>query len=102
MLLDRGKIIENVVYNHLLFLGYTVKIGVFGTEEIDFVCEKNGEKRYIQVALTINETKTMEREFGNLQKISDNYPKEVITLDKFEGNSYEGISQTDLSSFLLS
>jgi uncharacterized protein len=79
-----------------------VKIGVIGNEEIDFICEKEGEKKYIQVALTINETKTMEREFGNLQKIPDNYPKEVITFDRFEGNSYQGITQVDIRTFLKS
>lgn len=98
---DRGKIIENVVYNHLLFKGYSVKVGVLNDLEIDFVCEKEGEKRYIQVALTANETKTIEREFGNLQKISDNYSKEVITLDDFQGNTFEGIKQTNLRSFLI-
>ncbi len=98
---DRGKIIENVVYNHLLFKGYSVKVGALNDLEIDFVCEKEGEKRYIQVALTANETKTIEREFGNLQKISDNYSKEVITLDDFQGNTFEGIKQTNLRSFLI-
>jgi len=97
---DRGKILENVVYNHLLFKGYTVKVGVLGNEEIDFVCQKDGETTYFQVALSINETKTMEREFGNLQKINDNYPKTVITMDRFEGNTFEGIKQMDLRSFL--
>jgi hypothetical protein len=53
------------------------------------------------VALTANETKTIEREFGNLQKISDNYSKEVITLDDFQGNTFEGIKQTNLRSFLI-
>ncbi len=99
---DRGKIMENIVYNHLLFKGYSVKVGILGAEEIDFYCEKDGEKRYIQVALTINESKTLKREFGNLQKIRDNYPKEVITYDTFNGNSFEGIIQTDLRSFLKS
>ena len=98
---DRGKIIENTVYNHLLFKGYSVKVGVLGSTEIDFVGEKDGEKRYIQVALTMNETKTIEREFGNLQKISDNYAKEVVTLDDFQGNTFKGIKQTNLRSFLM-
>jgi predicted AAA+ superfamily ATPase len=98
---DRGKIIENIVYNQLLFKGYSVKVGVLGSTEIDFVGEKDGEKRYIQVALTMNETKTIEREFGNLQKISDNYYKEVVTLDDFHGNTFKGIKQTNLRSFLI-
>ncbi len=99
---DRGKIIENAVYNHLLYKGYKVKVGVIGTTEIDFVCEKDGEKQYIQVALTINDAKTLEREFGNLKNITDNYPKTVITMDAFTGNTYEGIITLDLQSFLLS
>ena len=99
---DRGKIVENIVYNHLLFKGYSVVVGVLNVNEIDFIAEKNGEKRYFQVALTINDTKTMEREFGNLQNINDNYEKTVITLDSFSGNSYEGIKTTSLENFLLS
>jgi len=97
---DRGKIMENVVYNHLLFKGYKVKVGVMGTAEIDFICEKDGEKHYIQVALSINETQTIAREFGNLQKIDDNYPKTVITMDEFQGNTFKGINTVDLRSFL--
>lgn len=99
---DRGKIMENAVYNHLLFKGYKIKVGMIGATEIDFIAEKDGEKQYIQVALTINEPKTMEREFGNLKNISDNYPKTVITMDAFTGNTYEGIATKDLRSFLMS
>lgn len=98
---DRGKIMENVVYNHLLFLGYQVQVGNLGALEIDFVAQRGGEKLYVQVALSINETQTMEREFGNLKKINDNFPKMVITLDAFQGNTDEGIVATDLRSFLL-
>ncbi len=98
---ERGKIIENIVYNQLLFKGYRVNVGVLGSAEIDFVGEKDGEKRYIQVALTMNETNTIEREFGNLQKISDNYSKEVVTLDDFQGNTFQGIKQTNLREFLM-
>ena len=98
---DRSKIIENVVYNHLLFKGYCVQVGIIGPLEIDFVAERAGEKIYVQVALTINETQTMEREFGNLKKINDNFPKMVITLDAFSGNTHEGIVTLNLRQFLL-
>jgi uncharacterized protein len=98
---DRAKIIENIVYNHLVFKEYKVHVGVISPYEIDFVCEKNGEKMYIQVALTLNDEKTIEREFGNLKKIKDNYPKMVITLDEFKGNSIEGIQHQSLLEFLL-
>ena len=99
---DRGKIMENVVYNHLVYKGYKVRVGVMGNNEVDFVAEKDGEKKYLQVALTINDSGTMAREFGNLKKIDDNYPKTVITMDAFPGNTHEGIQVIDLSRFLLS
>jgi len=99
---DRGKIMENAVYNHLLFKGYKVKVGILGANEIDFIAEKEGEKIYLQVALTINDPTPLEREFGNLKNIKDNYPKMVITLEAFSGNTVEGIEAIDLSSFLLS
>jgi predicted AAA+ superfamily ATPase len=97
---DKGKILENAVYNQLLFLGYQVKVGVLGVHEIDFVTEKEGKKWYLQVALFIHDKKTMEREFGNLSRMSDNYRKTVITYDAYIGNSYQGIELTDLKSFL--
>ena len=80
---DKAKILENLVYNHLLYKGYDIKVGYYGDKEIDFIGEKNGEKLYIQVALKIDSDKTAEREFGNLLKIQDNYPKIVITEDTF-------------------
>lgn len=98
---DMGKIIENAVYNHLVFSGYKVTVGVWDQFEIDFVAEKEGEKRYYQVALSINEERTIEREFGNLQLIKDNYPKTVITLDSFHGNTHEGIISKSLREFLI-
>lgn len=97
---DRGKIIENAVYNHLLFLGYTVKVGTIGDLEVDFVAQKQGEIKYFQVALSLNEDKTIEREFGNLKRIQDNYPKYVITMDEYNGNTHEGIMAMSLRKFL--
>jgi predicted AAA+ superfamily ATPase len=97
---DRAKIVENVVYNHLVFKGYKVNVGVIQSGEIDFVCEREREKLYVQVALTLNEEQTIEREFGNLLKIKDNYPKMVVTLDEFTGNTYEGVQHLTLQHFL--
>lgn len=99
---DRGKILENVVYNHLLFKGYKVFVGKLDQNEVDFIAEKDGEKEYFQVALTINDTKTLEREFGNLAAINDNYPKTVVTYDIFSGNTFSGIRTISLEQFLLS
>lgn len=98
---DAGKILENLVFNHLLYMGFGIKTGAMGTNEVDFVCEKRAEKLYIQVALQLNEESTIQREFGNLLKIQDNYPKWVITNDKFYGNSYEGIKHIYIRDFLM-
>jgi predicted AAA+ superfamily ATPase len=97
---DLGKILENVVYNQLVFKGWKVATGSFAAEEIDFICEKDTEKMYIQVALRLNEESTMKREFGNLLKINDNYVKKVITMDQFSGNTFEGIEHVHIKKFL--
>lgn len=99
---DRAKLLENAVCNHLLVLGYRIEVGALNELEIDFVAEKNGEKLYIQVALSLMEEKTLGREFGNLKKIKDNYPKMVVTMDVFSGNTVEGIKIVDLRTFLSS
>jgi predicted AAA+ superfamily ATPase len=98
---DSGKILENLVYNHLLYMGFDIKTGAMGAYEVDFVCEKRAEKIYIQVALQLNEEATIQREFGNLLKIQDNYPKFVITNDRFYGNSFEGIKHIYIRDFLM-
>jgi len=97
---DLGQIIENVVYLHLKSIGYSVLVGKQNDKEIDFIGERKSEKIYIQVALRITEKQTMEREFGNLMAIKDNYPKYVITLDDYSGTSYEGIIHIPLRKFL--
>ena len=97
---DRAKILENLVYSHLLYRGYDIKIGYYGDKEIDFIGEKDNEKVYIQVTLRIDSEMTAEREFGNLLKIQDNYPKIVVTEDAFIGNSYEGIKHYSICDFL--
>jgi predicted AAA+ superfamily ATPase len=98
---DLGKILENLVYNQLIFKGFKVKVGQIQSYEIDFVCERNNEIEYFQVALNLKEESTINREFGNLLKINDNYPKKVITFENFEGNTYQGIEHLNLRSFLL-
>jgi len=98
---DLGQIIENVVFLHLKTIGYTVLIGTQNEKEVDFVAERANEKIYIQVALRISEKQTSEREFGNLLAIKDNYPKYVITLDDYAGNSFEGVVHVPLHRFLL-
>jgi len=89
-----------VVYNHLAFCGYSVKVGVLQTLEIDFIGERRGEKVYVQVALNLHEPDTITREFGNLLKIEDNYPKYVVSTESFSGNTYQGIIHLTVREFL--
>lgn len=97
---DIGQVLENIVCHHLLVNGYNLSVGRDGDREIDFVGEKDGEKIYVQVAYSVMDPKTYEREFGNLLAIKDNYPKMVITMDELEGSSYEGIKQIPIRKFL--
>ena len=99
---DFHKILENVVYTHLLHQGYTVFVGKLGNKEIDFTGERNGVKIYVQVSLTLQLQETIEREFGNLREINDNYPKYVVTLnDPIMGDNQGGILQKNLIDFLM-
>lgn len=99
--LDINKIIENMVHNHLVALGYSLKVGRQGTKEIDFVCTKGSNIKYIQVAYLISDEKVAEREFGNLLAIKDNYEKFVISSDDFISGDYSGIKHLHISTFLL-
>jgi len=98
---DIGQVLENIVFQHLQIEGYSISIGRNDAEEIDFVAEKAGERVYIQVATTIIKQETADREFGNLLKIKDNYPKMVVSLDHVEGVTHQGIMQIPVRKFLL-
>jgi len=98
---DEAKLLENIVHNQLLYKGYDVKIGRIETQEIDFVATKDNETSYLQVALRLGNDKTIEREFGNLLKIKDNYPKMVITMDEQVKNTYKGIALIPTRQFLI-
>ena len=98
---DINKVMENAVYLHLIQLGYKVYVGQQGTTEIDFVAEKDGQTVYIQVCYMLLEEATIQREFGNLLKIGDNYPKYVVTMDEYSTGNYNGILQLHLKDFLM-
>ena len=99
---DINKVMENAVYLHLIRLGYRVFVGKLGTAEIDFVAEKDGKSIYVQVAYILTDENTINREFGNLLKIGDNYRKYVVTMDEYNsGSNYNGIEQIHLKDFLL-
>jgi predicted AAA+ superfamily ATPase len=97
---DRARRLENVVLNHLLYCGYKVKIGTLPPEEIDFVCTQNGETLYVQVTIELSSQETIDREFGNLLKIKDNYPKLVVSGEHSFENTYEGIEHVYIRDFL--
>ena len=97
---DRARRLENVVLNHLFYCGYDVKIGTLPPEEIDFVCTKNGETLYVQVTIELSSQETIDREFGNLLKIKDNYPKIVVSGERSFENTYEGIEHIYIRDFL--
>lgn len=97
---DMGKIMENAVYHHLKYNDFEVNIGQVGANEIDFVARRKGETRYVQVSYLLHDETTIAREFGNLEKIKDNYPKMVISMDDFSGSTFKGIQHINLRDFL--
>jgi len=88
---DLGYHLENFVFLLLKRAGYRVSVGVINQREIDFVAEKSGNKIYLQVAWQLNNPETIEREFGNLLAVKDNYEKMVITMDDLKFSDYEGV-----------
>ena len=99
---DIEKVIENVIYQHLLHLGYQVFIGDLRAGEIDFVCKKPNEVKYVQAAYLIDSDETRKREFGRLQEIKDNYQKYVISMTPLVvRRDYEGILHIGLREFLV-
>ena len=99
---DIEKVIENIIYNHLLRLGYEVTVGQLQAGEIDFVCTKSeGQRIYIQASYIIADEATREREFGNLRSIRDNYPKYVISMTPLvDRQDFDGITHIHLRRFL--
>ena len=97
---DINLILENIVYLELLRRNYKVTVGRTGDKEIDFVCNKQGEKLYIQVCYLLASEETVKREFGAYGSIRDNYPKYVVSLDEFD-MSRDGIKHRNIRDFLL-
>lgn len=97
---DIQRILENIVYMELLRRGYKVYVGRVDQREVDFVCEKGGERLYIQVTYLLASDESIEREFKVLLDIDDNYPKLVLSMDRFD-MSKKGIRHKYLTDFLL-
>ncbi len=99
--IDFSKLFENVIYLEMLSRGYEIHVGKVGEYEIDFICyNRDKEKIYIQVAYLLAEQSTIEREFRPFEFITDNYPKYVISADKFDF-SRDGIKHYNIIDFLL-
>ena len=98
---DINQIFENIIYLELLRKGYNVRVGKVDNLEVDFVCTKGNEKIYVQVAYLLASAETIEREFTSLEKINDNYPKYVISMDEFD-MSRNGIKHVNIIDFLMS
>ena len=93
-------ILENIVLLDLKSKGYKVFVGKFGTKEIDFIAEKGNEKLYIQVCYLLAEQTTVEREFGVLKEIRDQYPKYVVSMDPIWQDNIDGVKHYHISDFL--
>ena len=97
---DINLVLENIVFMEALRRGYSVTVGKVGEREIDFVCERHGEKCYIQVAYLLAAEETVQREFGVYEHVQDNFPKYVVSLDEFD-MSRNGVRHYNIRDFLL-
>lgn len=97
---DIDQILENIVYMELLRRGYTVTIGKAGEQEIDFVASHGNSKIYVQVSYLLANDETVKREFGAFARLTDNYPRYVVSLDDFDF-SRDGIKHKNIRDFLL-
>ena len=96
---DINLILENIVYLELLRRGYRVTVGKVGDKEIDFVCRRQEEKLYVQVAYLLADENTLQREFGVYESVRDNFPKYVVTMDEID-MSRNGIKHMNIRDFL--
>lgn len=98
---DSGRTLENVVYLELLRRGYKVYVGKVDEFEVDFVAVNHKGTTYIQVALTVRDEHTLQRELRVLQAIKDHYPKLLLTLDEDPETHYDGIRRINARDWLL-
>lgn len=97
---DINLILENIVFMELLRHGYQVTVGKALEKEIDFVCERRGEKLYVQISYLLASDETIQREFGVYDTVKDNYPKYVVSMDEFD-MSRNGIKHRNVRDFLM-
>lgn len=94
-----GRVMENIVYFEFLRRGWKVTVGKTSDYEVDFVCKKHKQTIYVQVSYLLESEETLEREFRPLERIRDNYPKYIISMDQFD-RSRDGIRNVNLLDFL--
>ena len=97
---DINLVLENIIYMESLRRGYTITVGKNGTKEIDFICQKQDQKVYIQVTYLLASDETIQREFGIYDSIHDNFPKYVVSMDELDF-SRNGIKHRNIKEFLL-
>jgi len=98
---DAGHILENIIYLELIRRGYRVYVGKVDEFEVDFVAMNQNGTTYFQVAATVRDKDTLLRELRPLQKITDNYPKYILTLDEDPDADYEGIRRINALDWLM-
>ena len=99
--IDAGRILENIVYLELLRRGYDVYVGKVDEFEVDFVAQNGKGTTYFQVALSVRDEKTLERELHSLRAIKDHYPKILLTMDDDPEVHYDGIRRINARDWLL-
>jgi predicted AAA+ superfamily ATPase len=98
---DAGHILENIVYLELLRRGFEVYVGKAGNAEVDFIAIGENGEEYYQVAYTVVDEKTLERELTPLSDIGDHNPKFLLTMDFMPNTSHNGIRQINVLDWLL-
>ena len=98
---DISGLLENIIYLELLRRGFSITIGKLNDLEVDFIAQKAGKRYYVQVTLSLNSSEVIEREFAVLEKISDSFPKVIISLDDYQRTQRSGIHHLNMIDYLL-
>ena len=97
---DINLVLENIVYMELLRRGYAITVGKIGAKEIDFICQNQEQRIYVQLTYLLASEETIQREFGIYESVRDNFPKYVVSMDEFDF-SRNGIKHKNIREFLL-
>lgn len=97
---ETGAILENIVFMHLKIKGMDIKLGYENNFEVDFIAKNDVETSYVQVSYVMPTQRTVDREFGALEKIDDNFPKYVVSMDDLLINSPKGIIHQNVWNYI--